>query len=79
MGDVSREKISKCFHFACCDFEIKRLTLASHCPWVDNCVGVNNHKHFLLYVIFLIIGIALLIQLTIACMYFPNRLQDALG
>lgn len=37
-----------------------------HCPWVDNCVGVNNHKHFILYVIFMIAGIALIIQLTLA-------------
>jgi len=39
----------------------------SHCPWVDNCIGVNNHKHFVLYVMFLIAGIGLLIRLTIAC------------
>ncbi|KAF2774173.1 Palmitoyltransferase akr1, ankyrin repeat-containing protein akr1 [Teratosphaeria nubilosa] len=37
-----------------------------HCPWVDNCVGINNHKHFLLYVIFMIIGISLNVRLTIA-------------
>ncbi|KAK3672115.1 palmitoyltransferase akr1 [Recurvomyces mirabilis] len=37
-----------------------------HCPWVDNCVGVNNHKHFILYVMCLIMGICLIIRLTIA-------------
>ncbi|KAF7198524.1 Palmitoyltransferase akr1 [Pseudocercospora fuligena] len=37
-----------------------------HCPWVDNCVAVNNHKHFILYVMFMIFGIGLLIRLTIA-------------
>ncbi|KAJ9620580.1 palmitoyltransferase akr1 [Taxawa tesnikishii (nom. ined.)] len=37
-----------------------------HCPWVDNCVGVNNHRHFVQYLIFLAIGIALIIRLTLA-------------
>ncbi|OQO05378.1 hypothetical protein B0A48_09146 [Cryoendolithus antarcticus] len=37
-----------------------------HCPWVDNCVAVNNHKHFVLYILFLILGIGLLIRLTLA-------------
>lgn len=45
------------------------LTCYSHCPWVDNCVAVNNHKHFILYVMFMIFGIGLLIRLTIACKY----------
>ena len=37
-----------------------------HCPWVDNCVGVNNHKQFILYVIFMIAGIGFVINLTLA-------------
>ncbi|KAI9695496.1 MAG: palmitoyltransferase akr1 [Bogoriella megaspora] len=35
-----------------------------HCPWVDNCVAVNNHRHFLLYLIFMVVGIISLDRLT---------------
>ncbi|KAL2002060.1 hypothetical protein VTN02DRAFT_742 [Thermoascus thermophilus] len=35
-----------------------------HCPWIDNCVGANNLRHFVLYIICLEIGIILFIQLT---------------
>ena len=51
------------------------LTVTSHCPWVDNCVAVNNHKHFMLYILFMVLGIAFLIRLTIACKCFYKTLN----
>ncbi|KAL3473630.1 hypothetical protein BJX99DRAFT_233260 [Aspergillus californicus] len=35
-----------------------------HCPWIDNCVGANNLRHFVLYIICLEIGIIMFLYLT---------------
>lgn len=44
--------------------------MISHCPWVENCVAVNNHRYFVLYVAFMVAGIIFFINLTIA--YIQN-------
>lgn len=45
-----------------------------HCPWVYNCIGVNNQRHFVLYLITLQIGISLLVRLSIK--YFEAKIGD---
>lgn len=42
-------------------------TFYSHCPWIFNCVGANNLRHFVIYVVCLEIGILLFIRLVIGC------------
>lgn len=37
-----------------------------HCPWIDNCVGTNNFRHFVLYIFSMEIGVILFIRLVIA-------------
>ena len=27
-----------------------------HCPWLNNCVGHYNHRHFFLYMVFMVVG-----------------------
>ncbi|KAG4304076.1 hypothetical protein PORY_002440 [Pneumocystis oryctolagi] len=34
-----------------------------HCPWVGNCIGLRNHKLFVVYIIMLQIGVVLFDQL----------------
>ncbi|KAF8454621.1 ankyrin repeat-containing domain protein [Kalaharituber pfeilii] len=40
-----------------------------HCPWIFNCVGVNNHRHFFLFVIAIEMGMALWWRLVFVCEY----------
>lgn len=37
-----------------------------HCPWVDNCIGNNNHRHFVLYILTLELGIFTFVRLVLS-------------
>ena len=57
------------------------LTFQSHCPWIHNCVGANNLRHFLVYIIALEMGMVFFIRLAVyrKCIqyqYLPQQLID---
>ena len=36
-----------------------------HCPWINNCVGINNHVYFIFFLIFLILTCASVFACTL--------------
>ncbi|KAF8569946.1 hypothetical protein P879_02402 [Paragonimus westermani] len=46
-------------HCASCDRCVARFD--HHCPWIYNCVGMNNHVYFMLYLVFTSFSCALFV------------------
>lgn len=56
-------KPARAHHCRVCDKCI--LKMDHHCPWINNCVGHNNHKYFLLFLIYAALGITYLLFLCV--------------
>lgn len=38
-----------------------------HCPWINNCVGLENQRYFLLFVMYLFLGTSYMIVTIVSC------------
>lgn len=67
MCTMTCKTLLRYFRYRC----VKRMD--HHCPWVNNCVGHNNHKYFILFVTYATIGMGYAIITIIASIVYDLR------
>lgn len=72
-------KPENCHHCRICDRCVSRMD--HHCPWMNNCIGVANLKHFILFLVYTwtLSALALLIFALnyFLCRYFHTADDDS--
>ncbi|XP_049885782.1 palmitoyltransferase ZDHHC16 [Pectinophora gossypiella] len=64
-------------HCSVCDRCV--LAMDHHCPWLNNCVGYQNARHFFLYMVYMVAGVSFLIFAGVDIGYQVLWLNDTGG
>jgi DHHC palmitoyltransferase len=68
-----QDRPSRCHHCSVCDRCV--LEFDHHCVWLNNCVGYNNKRHFVLTLVWLTVGCWYGIAMLYKPFYVPLRQQ----